>query len=142
MLSLCLQVVGFVIAVSAVIYSTFSAGLSSKDIWGGKEGFDSNELPYRADWFHLIFALASMYIGMLVGLLHAYICRDVNTSKFFAFLVQFSNWEVSPSTTTFEIDQGWISTWVKMGSQWASAALYIWSVIAPAVLPNRDFGYV
>jgi len=27
---------------------------------------DSGELPYRADFFHLIFALASMYVFMVM----------------------------------------------------------------------------
>lgn len=86
---------------------------------GGADAEDNDEdLPYRADFFHLVFALASMYIAML-----------------------FTYWQVSPSTSEFQIDQGWISTWVKMASKWACELLYLWSVIAPAIFPNRDFGY-
>jgi hypothetical protein len=53
----------------------------------------------------------------------------------------FSDWQVSPSTSNFELDRGWVSVWIKMASKWVCEALYLWSVIAPAVMPNRDFGY-
>lgn len=71
----------------------------------------------RADFFHAVFAVASCYLAMM-----------------------FSNWEVSGSTREFEIDKGWISTWVKMASKWVCELLYLWTVVAPALLPNRDFG--
>lgn len=84
----------------------------------GGAGDDSDELPYRPDFFHLIFATASCYLAML-----------------------FTNWAVSSSTVAFQIDQGWASTWVKIVSSWVCALLYSWTVIAPAVLKNRDFGF-
>ena len=55
------QVVGFVVALSSVIYGTLTAGVASNDMFG-----EHGSLPYRADYFYLVFALASMYIGMLV----------------------------------------------------------------------------
>ncbi|PNH11311.1 putative serine incorporator [Tetrabaena socialis] len=124
-------VVAFFIALAAVIYSTLDAGVSSKDMFGGGSGDkagsgmglgvggsdDSIELPYRPDFYHLVFATAACYLAML-----------------------FTNWAVSRSTVAFEIDRGWASTWVKIVSSWACAALYGWTVVAPAVLQNRDFG--
>lgn len=99
----------------AVSYST--AMLGSSDMVGGLEvSEDRALLPYRTDFFHAIFALASMYLAML-----------------------FTSWSVEPSTETVEMDRGWISTWVKMGSKWLCEVLYIWTVIAPAVLPGRSF---
>ena len=106
------------------MYSTYSAGISSSDFFGmrggGGDGSEKGEddIPYRADFFHLVFALASMYIAML-----------------------FSDWQVSSSTTAYELDHGWISTWVKMASKWVCELLYLWSVVAPALMPDRDFGY-
>ncbi|KAG1680171.1 hypothetical protein FOA52_000284 [Chlamydomonas sp. UWO 241] len=115
-----IQVVAFFISLAAVMYSTLSAGISSNDMFGKRDddAKDSDELPYRADWFHLVFSLASCYIAML-----------------------FSQWEVSPSTSVFQLDEGWISTWVKMASKWVCELLYIWTVVAPAILQGRDFGY-
>ena len=39
----------------------------------------------------------------------------------------------------FSMDSGWISTWVKMVSQWVCALLYTWCLVAPLVLRNREF---
>ena len=38
-----------------------------------------------------------------------------------------------------QMDKGWISVWVKMASLWVCSALYTWTLIAPAILRNRDF---
>lgn len=37
-------------------------------------------------------------------------------------------------------DDGAFSMWVKIASQWLTALLYIWTFVAPVLLPNRDFG--
>ena len=37
------------------------------------------------------------------------------------------------------INVGWTSVWVKVVSQWVTAALYMWTLVAPLVLPDRDF---
>ncbi|GFR44202.1 hypothetical protein Agub_g5385 [Astrephomene gubernaculifera] len=116
-------VVAFFIALAAVVYSTLTAGVASRDMFGGGGsgdpgvGDNSVELPYRPDFFHLVFATASCYLAML-----------------------FTNWAVNESRTAFEIDRGWASTWVKMASSWACALIYGWTVVAPAILKNRDFG--
>ena len=51
----------------------------------------------------------------------------------------FTNWQVFTSTSAFELSKGWASTWAKIGSKWFCEALYCWTVVAPAVLRNRDF---
>ena len=33
------------------------------------------------------------------------------------------------------------AVWVKIVSSWLCAGLYIWTLIAPVVLVDRDFGY-
>eukprot|EP00877_Chromochloris_zofingiensis_P012780 jgi/Chrzof1/7756/Cz02g35180.t1 len=110
-----IQIVGFFLAIGAVSYSTLALGTSHIfTSGGGEEG--SAQLPYRPDFFHLVYALASMYMAML-----------------------YTNWEISSNTTQFELSKGWISTWVKMGSKWFCEALYLWTVVAPAVCRGRDF---
>ncbi|GAX84985.1 hypothetical protein CEUSTIGMA_g12406.t1 [Chlamydomonas eustigma] len=115
-----IQIVAFFIGLATVIYSALSAGLSGGDMMGHGHGMDEKEgeIPYRADFFHVVFALASMYIAML-----------------------FTDWQVSSSSTSYELDNGWISTWVKMVSKWVCELLYLWTVVAPALFPNRDFSY-
>lgn len=125
------QIVGFFLAIGAVCYSTMSLGTSSIFTSGSISGGGADEavtaaaaaggggsgpLPYRPDAFHLVYALASMYMAML-----------------------FTNWQVSSNTARFELGAGWTSTWVTMGSKWFCEALYLWTVVAPAILRNRDF---
>jgi hypothetical protein len=108
------QIVGFFLGIAAVCYSTLTLGTSH--IFGSGDE-DQGELPYRPDMFHLIFALASMYMAMLL-----------------------TNWELSGSAADmWKIDKGLVSMWVKIGSKWFCELLYIWTVVAPAVLRNRDF---
>lgn len=37
------------------------------------------------------------------------------------------------------LDVGWLSVWVKLVSQWLTAALYLWTLVAPAIFPDRVF---
>lgn len=37
------------------------------------------------------------------------------------------------------LDVGWLSVWVKLVSQWLTAALYLWTLVAPALFPDRVF---
>jgi serine incorporator 1/3 len=46
---------------------------------------------------------------------------------------------VSASTDKFELNTGWTSLWVTLASKWFCEALYLWTVVAPAVLPGRDW---
>lgn len=109
--------VAFFIALAAVVYSTIEAGVSSRDMFGGGGGGGDDDLPYRPDFFHFVFMTASCYIAML-----------------------FTNWAVSGNTQAFELGAGWASTWVKVVSAWVCALLYGWSVVAPAIFKDRDFG--
>ena len=37
------------------------------------------------------------------------------------------------------VDVGWGSVGVKLATQWATAGAYAWMLLAPALLPDRDF---
>ncbi len=37
------------------------------------------------------------------------------------------------------IDVGWTSVWVKVVTQWCVAGLYMWTMVAPSLLTERDF---
>ena len=72
-------------------------------------------VTYNYSFFHLVFALASMYIAMLM-----------------------TGWGSNPQERDL-IDVGWTSVWVKLVTQWVTAATYIWMLVAPALFPDRDF---
>ncbi|KAI3942815.1 hypothetical protein MKW92_035147 [Papaver armeniacum] len=84
----------------------------------GKKGKETEAEPvsYSYMFFHLIFALATMYSGMLL-----------------------TGWTGSSSSDSALIDVGWTSTWVRICTQWGTAALYVWSLVAPLVLTDREF---
>lgn len=91
--------------------------LESEDMESGKGKKDAEARPvsYSYTFFHLIFALASMYSAMLL-----------------------SGW-TSDSESPDLIDVGWTSVWVRIGTEWVTAGLYIWSLVAPLILQDREF---
>ncbi|XP_028759944.1 probable serine incorporator [Neltuma alba] len=82
---------------------------------GKKQEKDAEPVSYSYSFFHLIFALASMYSAMLL-----------------------SGW-TSSSDSSGLVDVGWTSVWVRICTEWATAALYVWTIVAPVVLPDRQF---
>jgi hypothetical protein len=78
---------------------------------------DYAPITYNYSFFHLIFALASMYIAMLM-----------------------TGWGAVEQEKD-RLDVGWTSVWVKTGAEWVTGLLYTWTLLAPALLPDRDFGY-
>lgn len=100
----------------------FSAGkkplLEAEEVEEGKKEKDEKEarpVSYSYSFFHLIFALASMYSAMLL-----------------------SGW-TSTSESSDLIDVGWTSVWVRICTEWVTAALYVWTLVAPLLLPDREF---
>ena len=86
---------------------------------GGNDDDESSGVSYNWSLFHLMFALATLYVMMTL-----------------------TNW-YSPSITTdiTSFNNNSAAMWVKIISSWLAAAIYLWSMIAPAVLVDRDFGY-
>ena len=92
--------------------------MSSFAARGDTEGkaMDEFELvTYSYSFFHLIFALASMYIAMLM-----------------------TGWGTGAEERDL-IDVGWTSVWVKVIAQWTTVAIYAWTMAAPLLFPDRDF---
>lgn len=92
--------------------------LEGEDMEEGRENKKETEarpVSYSYSFFHLIFALASMYSAMLL-----------------------SGW-TSSSESADLIDVGWTSVWVRICSEWFTAGLYIWTLVAPWLFPDREF---
>lgn len=71
-------------------------------------------VTYNYSFFHIIFAVASMYVAMLM-----------------------TDWGTNGDEKLMDVS--WPSMWVKMGSQFVATALYIWTLTAPLLFPDRDF---
>ncbi|KAM1241438.1 hypothetical protein ACFX2J_046635 [Malus domestica] len=76
----------------------------------------SKPVSYSYSFFHIIFSLASMYSAMLL-----------------------TGWSASVGESGKLVDVGWPSVWVRMVTSWATAGLYIWSLLAPILFPEREF---
>ncbi|AWP19522.1 Serine incorporator 1 [Scophthalmus maximus] len=74
---------------------------------------EKDGVTYSYSFFHFMLFLASLYIMMTLTN-----CPD-------------SNYEAMTSK--------WPSVWVKISSSWICIALYVWTLMAPLVLVNRDF---
>ncbi|KAK9845928.1 hypothetical protein WJX81_006178 [Elliptochloris bilobata] len=113
-----LKIAGFFAALASVLVSTVNSSSESGSFSVSAVPHDAGELPYRPDFFHTVFMLASAYLAML-----------------------FTAWSldgVQEGTYTLDADN-WVSPWVKMASQWLCAALYVWSLVAHLVLRGRSF---
>jgi hypothetical protein len=37
------------------------------------------------------------------------------------------------------VDSGIVSSWVKIVGSWLTTLLYMWTIVAPALLPDREW---
>lgn len=133
------SIIGLIIWFSCVLYSSLRTASKSSKITmsenilvkdNGAEGrnadsetgneakvWDNEEdsVAYNWSFFHLMFALATLYVMMTL-----------------------TNW-YQPNSNLDTLNANTASMWVKIISSWMCLGLYIWSLIAPAVLKNRDF---
>ncbi|KDO36650.1 hypothetical protein CISIN_1g028965mg [Citrus sinensis] len=127
---------GLITTVLSVVYSAVRAGSSttllsppsSPRAGGGKpllpmdkadeveEKEKAKPVTYSYAFFHIIFSLASMYSAMLL-----------------------TGWSTSVGESGKLVDVGWPSVWVRILTGWATAALYMWSLVAPILFPDREF---
>ncbi|XP_043711314.1 serine incorporator 3-like isoform X2 [Telopea speciosissima] len=119
---------GLLTTVLSVVYSAVRAGSSttllsesgqSSQLITDKRDEKENEakpVTYSYAFFHIIFSLASMYSAMLL-----------------------TGWSTSVGESGKLVDVGWPSVWVRIVTGWATAVLYIWSLVAPLLFPEREF---
>lgn len=128
--------IGLLTTVLSVVYSAVRAGSSTSLLSPPSSPRASSDKPllpfdkveeqdmkkesvpvsYSYSFFHLIFSLASMYSAMLL-----------------------TGWSSSVGESGKLVDVGWPSVWVRIVTGWATAALFIWSLVAPILFPDREF---
>jgi len=132
------SIVGLIVWFLCVLYSSISTSGQGAKLTGGdrvllKEDTgaggdveagavrdnEEDEVAYSWSLFHVMFALATLYVMMTL-----------------------TNW-YSPSVTTdiTSFNNNSAAMWVKIISSWLASAIYLWSMVAPAILVDRDFGY-
>jgi len=100
------------------------AGEKEKDEEKDSESTANPDEPvgYNYSRFHAIFALGALYLAMLM-----------------------TDWIYKPDVLSQDwssgtVDQGEGAVWVKAVSSWVCVALYLWTLVAPVCLPDREWG--
>ncbi|MGH0153618.1 UNVERIFIED_CONTAM: hypothetical protein FKN15_026902 [Acipenser sinensis] len=103
---------------SVMLDDTAAGGSGDLEDGNGPRRVEDNErdaVQYSYSFFHFMLCLASLYIMMTL-----------------------TNW-YSPDADYKTMTSKWPAVWVKMTSSWVCLVLYVWTLIAPVVLTNREF---
>ncbi|VDM25837.1 unnamed protein product, partial [Hydatigera taeniaeformis] len=84
---------------------------SSHKVWDD----ESDEVAYSYAMFYFMMLLATLFVMMSI-----------------------TNW-YQPDKHTGLLSANYASFWVKAATSWACVALYVWTLVAPTLFPNRDF---
>ncbi|XP_067096713.1 serine incorporator 3 [Osmerus mordax] len=105
----------------AIILAESNAGTPDESEGGvvsGPRRVEDNErdvVQYSYSFFHFMLFLASLYIMMTL-----------------------TNW-YSPDADYNAMTSKWPAVWVKITSSWVCLSLYVWTLVVPMILTNRDF---
>ncbi|NWY96403.1 SERC2 protein, partial [Loxia curvirostra] len=93
------------------------AGPGGAEEGGEHRAYDNEQdgVSYNYTFFHLCLLLAALYIMMTL-----------------------TNW-YRPDESLQVLSSPWTAVWVKICSSWAGLLLYLWTLVAPLLLPDRDF---
>ncbi|MGH0152439.1 UNVERIFIED_CONTAM: hypothetical protein FKN15_059121 [Acipenser sinensis] len=103
---------------SVMLDDTAAGGSGDLEDGNGPRRVEDNErdaIQYSYSFFHFMLCLASLYIMMTL-----------------------TKW-YSPDADYKTMTSKWPAVWVKMTSSWVCLVLYVWTLIAPVVLTNREF---
>ncbi|MFH4978204.1 hypothetical protein AB6A40_004913 [Gnathostoma spinigerum] len=76
---------------------------------------ESEAVSYSYSSFHLVFALASLYVMMTL-----------------------TSW-YKPDNDLTHLNSNMAAVWVKIVSSWVCLGIYVWTLAAPAIFPDREF---
>ena len=93
------------------------SGQAETAVTSGGGDDESEVVSYNWSLFHLMFALATLYVMMTL-----------------------TNW-YSPGNDISSISSNMSAVWVKIVSSWLCAGIYIWTLMAPVLLPDREFSF-
>lgn len=77
---------------------------------------EQDEVAYSYSFYHFMLFLASLYIMMTL-----------------------TNWYKPESSDIHNLTNSGVAVWIKITSSWMGLLLFIWTLIAPVLFPDRDF---
>jgi len=93
------------------------------EVLGDNRDDERSGTRYNYSWFHVIFAIAAMYVAMLL--------TDWNIVSKTPIAGT-----VDPDSDVY-IGRSEVAMWMRVVSSWVCMLLYIWSLMAPVLLPDR-----
>ncbi|XP_008058013.1 serine incorporator 3 [Carlito syrichta] len=102
---------------SVILRDTSTNGANDEEEGQPRRAVDNEKegVQYSYFFFHFMLSLASLYIMMTL-----------------------TSW-YSPDAKFQNMTSKWPAVWVKISSSWVCLLLYVWTLVAPLVLTNRDF---
>ncbi|KAG6910004.1 hypothetical protein DXG01_014004 [Tephrocybe rancida] len=93
------------------------------DIVGETRDDERTGTRYNYSWFHVIFAIAAMYVAMLLTDWNVVSKHPITGT-------------VDPDSDVY-IGRSEVAMWMRVVSSWVCMLLYIWSLLAPVMMPDR-----
>lgn len=94
-----------------------------EDVVGESRDDERSGTRYNYSWFHVIFAIGAMYVATLLTDWNIVSKHPIPGSE--------------NSNSDVYIGQSEVAMWMRVVSSWVCMLLYIWSLIAPALMPDR-----
>jgi hypothetical protein len=115
-----ITITGIAFTFIALGYSAVNLGSSDQfiSVDGNKED-ETESTVYNYSWFHFVLICAMMYVT--------------------AVLTQWTTVSTLDSSS-YTFDNGLTAMWIKVVTSWISNILFIWTLIAPIIFPDRNFG--
>jgi len=115
------MIVGAVVSALSLAVAATNAGTSRDALTMDADDGEATEEAVAANgfqFFHLMMMMGSCYLAMLL-----------------------SSWAITGSSgIVTSTNSGTASMWVKLGSELLCLILYVWTLVAPKLFPDRDFG--
>lgn len=136
---------GAILTLVAIMYAATSSGSNSNVDWGSQEvslDDEKESVVYNYAFFHFAFVLAAFNIASVMTNWQSfdlYKSSNTATSSSNVFADNGGSTLSLSSVNPIAIDSGFAAIWVKIGTSWISALLFIWTLAAPVLMPDRTF---
>ena len=109
----------------------------SRDDEEGGNDSERDGVQYSWSMFHLMFALATLYVMMTLTNWYSPGEEVTLGESIFVLMMGQSIYILFSDTISANMS----AVWVKMISSWLCFGLYMWTLVAPLVLQDRDFSF-
>jgi len=108
----------------SLLWSCVKNGANRHAFVNSDDEEDDEESTSHFTFFHFVMTLGSCYMAMLLTSWHLSVPGDVSHSE-----------------SADCIDSGKTAMWIKISAEWLTILGYFWTLIAPKIFPNRDWGF-